>query len=126
MNTIHGKYFQSSYMGGMSRRVRKQSLKSGGGRRFRKEVPRLRTFSTPSVPFGAADFNASGSCRPPKGFVGLRIFEFRLSDLQICRFSNLQISDAQIVRFSDCQILRFPHLQISRFPVFRSSNFQIF
>ena len=24
-------------------------------------------FSTPSVPFGAADFNASGSCRPPGG-----------------------------------------------------------
>ena len=81
-----------------------------------------RVWHAVQAPSGAADFNASGSCRPPKEFVGLRIFEFRLSDLQICRFSNLQVSDAQIVRFSDCQILRFPHLQIFRFPVFRSSN----
>ena len=33
-----------------------------------------RIFSTPSVPFGAADFNASGSCRPPKRDVDCRMW----------------------------------------------------
>ena len=64
----------------MSRRVRKLSLT------FRKDSGGLpRIFSTPSVPFGAADFNASGSCRPPRGFVGLWIagFWFEAKGLRI-------------------------------------------
>ncbi len=31
-------------------------------------------FSTPSVPFGAADFSAYGSCRPPDGDAGCRMW----------------------------------------------------
>ena len=42
-------------------------------------------FSTPSVPFGAADFSASGSCRPPRGLVELWIagFWFEAKGLRI-------------------------------------------
>ena len=91
-------------VGGMSRRVRKQSLKSGGGRRFRKH----RDHSARRLfPFGAPDFNASGSCRPPKG-------------LWDCRFS------IPASRFSDFLIFKFPDFHISRLSDFQIFTFQYF
>ena len=48
-------------VGSMIPRFRKLSLT------FRKDSGGLpRISSTPSVPFGAADFKAYGSCRPPR------------------------------------------------------------
>ena len=56
---------------------------------------------------GSADFNASGSCRPPEG---LRGCSFSGSGFQIFKFSGLQI-----FRFSDLKTSRFSDFHISIF-----------